>query len=52
MASRASAHASSHQANVFGIGLRAADLHKAAAHLLEDEVVAEGFDGIQLAVVP
>ena len=39
-------------ADVFGIGLRAADFHEAAAQLLHDEVVAEGLYGVELAVVP
>ena len=30
------------EANVFGVGFRAADFDEAAAHLLEDEVGAEG----------
>jgi hypothetical protein len=41
-----------HQANVLRISLRAAHLHKAAAHLLEHEVLAEGLHGVQLAIVP
>ena len=39
-------------ADVFGIGFRAADFHEAAAHLLQHEVVAEGLDGVEFAVVP
>ncbi len=40
------------QADVFGVGFGAADFHKAAAHLLEHEVLAEGLHRIELAVVP
>jgi len=40
------------EADVFGIGFRAADLHEAAAHLFEYEVLTEGGGGVQLAVVP
>src|ERR1700733_3742615 len=40
------------EANVFGIGLGAADFHEAATHLLEDEVGGVGEDGVELAVVP
>ena len=38
------------QANVFRVGLGAADLHEAAAHLLEDEIGTERLDGIELTV--
>ena len=41
-----------HHADVFRIGFSAADLHKAAAHLLHDEVVAEGLHRIEFTVVP
>ena len=41
-----------HHADVFRIGLGAADLHKSAAHLLQHEVLAEGLGRVQLAVVP
>ena len=41
-----------HQADVFGIGLRATHLHETAAHLLEYEVLAEGLRGIELTIVP
>src|SRR6185437_13886135 len=39
-------------ADVFRIGPRAADLYEAAAKLLHHEVVAEGFHGVELAVMP
>ena len=40
------------EANVFGVGFRAADFDEAAAHLAQDEVFAEGFRRVELAVVP
>jgi len=40
------------EANVFGIGFRTADFDEAAAHLAENEIFAEGFGGVELAVVP
>jgi hypothetical protein len=39
-------------ANVFRVGFCAADLNEAAAHLPKNKVVAEGFSGVEFAVVP